>query len=167
MSHSQSKHRVHFIKYSFLELFWKHADPGHRVTVMATTNGTKMNNEPIPRLGKRLTKSELRVRIRLDAENCFMHCLLTSFVRFPLKLSPDLPLPTITFDHLQDLCNKATAIYTRQKRRQNRLHKEKIKNYIFDKWVRGNIHSTDIEFYNFLAKFISLEKKRRRFHKTS
>lgn len=125
---------------------------------MATANITESTAD-LKSGGQKLTKFVLRQRIRLDAENRFLHYLLTSFVRFPLKLSPDLPLPTVTFDHLQDLCNKATAIYSRQKPRPNRLHLEMIKNYIFDKWVRGNIHDTDIEFYNFFGKYIRLEKE--------
>jgi len=39
------------------------------------------------------------------------------------------------------------------------LNKEKIKNYIFDKWTRGNFNTTDIEFYNFFAKFINLNQE--------
>jgi hypothetical protein len=106
---------------------------------------------------QRLPKSQVLQDIRIAAENRFKYYLLTSFVRFSLTFPPNLPLPLVTFDHLQDLCNKPTAMYTRKTPRENCLNREKIKNHIFDKWARGNFHTTNIEFYNFFAKLIKLK----------
>lgn len=71
-------------------------------------------------------------------------------IRAPLTLPTTLPLEPITSDHLQDCCNKSTAVY-----HTARINpREYIYNAIYKQWYHG--HQTNVEFGHYPAKIIRL-----------
>lgn len=91
---------------------------------------------------------------RISRETVHRWCTELLFVRYPLKVVPRQPLPFITYDHLQDLCNKNVAIYRTAPIPFQQ--KQDFKDFIYKKWSRGNIHSTEIEFSTFFGKMIDI-----------
>lgn len=117
-----------------------------------------MDSNSQPKLSSHQLKKKARLLedLRREAEINYEQYALTSMVRHPLTLPLKSPLPLVTYDHLQDLCNKPTAIYMKAGK-QLHIHREDIKDYICDKWTRGNIHTTNVEFYRNFAKVIAFE----------
>ncbi|KAL8830900.1 MAG: hypothetical protein Q9191_001174 [Dirinaria sp. TL-2023a] len=81
----------------------------------------------------------------------------------PLDLPFSMPIPQVHLGHIQDSCNKSTAIYTitpRLEGHKGAYSEEKalrgdIIFTIYEQWFRN--HNVDIDFGNFLAKLIRIE----------
>ena len=80
----------------------------------------------------------------------------------PLILTPCLPNPPVRLEHIQDSCNKSTAVYsisphlephTMAYSNESSLRSEIIFT-IYEQWFSG--HDVDIDFGNFVAKLISI-----------
>lgn len=74
-----------------------------------------------------------------------------------------MPIPQVHLEHIQNSCNKSTAIYTITPRFEGYTEA-----YSEEKWFRGDIifsiyeqwfrdHNVDIDFDNFVAKLIPIE----------
>jgi len=101
---------------------------------------------------------ELFEKSRLSRERVHRWQIDLIFVRRPLKIVPRQPLPFITYDHLQDLCNKSVAIY---RTTPIPFHTQQdIKDFIYEKWTKGNLHKVDIEFSSFFGKLIDVRDPR-------
>lgn len=80
----------------------------------------------------------------------------------PLILTPCLPNPSVKLEHIQDSCNKSTAIYSVTPHLephttaygQDSGKRSEIVYTIYEQWFCG--HDVDIEFGNFVAKFVSV-----------
>lgn len=79
-----------------------------------------------------------------------------------LILTPSLPNPPVKLEHIQDSCNKSTAVYstiphlephTMAYSKDSAMRSEIIYT-IYEQWFRG--HDVDIDFGNFVAKLISI-----------
>jgi hypothetical protein len=104
-------------------------------------------------------------RLRQLREDRFNQRNGVYFGRKFLTIDPSLPLPELqehpgkapmllSVEHLQDFCNKSTAIYYTGT--QGGFF-EKMYKFILSKWApHGNIHTLDIEFARFFAKLIRL-----------
>ena len=81
----------------------------------------------------------------------------------PLILTPRLPNPPVRLEHIQDSCNKSTAVYsitphlvephTTAYIKDSEMRSEIIYT-IYEQWFCG--HDVDIDFGNFVAKLISI-----------
>lgn len=80
----------------------------------------------------------------------------------PLILTPSLPNPPVRLEHIQDSCNKSTAVYsitphlephTMAYSKDSGMRSEIIYT-IYEQWFCG--HDIDIDFGNFVAKLISI-----------
>jgi hypothetical protein len=109
---------------------------------MASRNRELLSNDDILRSSRR------------SRECVHRQILQRRFIRYPLTLPSSLPLAFVTYDHLQDICNKPTAIYWTS---PDRCDSTYLEHYIYDKWSRGNIHSTDVEFSRFFAKLVAIQ----------
>lgn len=65
----------------------------------------------------------------------------------PIKI--ETPAPKLSLDHLQDLGNKCTVIYS--------MDKGYGDGPIRKQWIRGNIHTTDIDFRRYFHKSIPID----------
>jgi hypothetical protein len=68
---------------------------------------------------------------------------------YALAIPSSLPLPFVQYTHLQDLCNKNTAIYWTTPERIDTGYMER---FIYEKWTQGNIHTTDLDFFRFFRQ---------------
>ena len=81
----------------------------------------------------------------------------------PPILNSTLPLPQVQLEHVQDSCNKSTAIYLVTPHYEPRTRgynndgadRSTIVYSIYQQWFRG--HHVDIDFGNFVAKLISIK----------
>ena len=80
----------------------------------------------------------------------------------PLILTPCLPNPPVRLEHIQDSCNKSTAVYSVTPHLEPRtlaysndssIRSELIYT-LYEQWFCG--HDVDIDFGNFVAKLISI-----------
>ncbi|KUJ08131.1 uncharacterized protein LY89DRAFT_677444 [Mollisia scopiformis] len=104
--------------------------------------------------------------LRLTREHSFRERLRCIFAARPLRLDPQLPLPSpkidptwepwlLNIEHLQDICSKTVAIY----RTYTQYTSDKLYKFIFDQWILshgGNVHKVDLEFARFFAKMIDI-----------
>ncbi len=108
------------------------------------------------------TNEEIIHRFRYDQEYYHRWCREYFNRRDPLILTPCLPNPPVRLEHIQDSCNKSTAVYsviphlephTRDYSNNSAIRSEIIYT-IYEQWFRD--HNVDIEFGNFVAKLISI-----------
>jgi len=123
---------------------------------MFSLSTTRSYTTSSPKMGDAMSIADREIFRKDRCARERVHQWLTDliFVRVPLKVIPRQPLPFITYHHLQDLCNKNVAIYTTAPIPFCPL--QDIKDFIYKKWSRGNIHSTEIEFLTFFGKLIDI-----------
>jgi hypothetical protein len=138
-------------------------------TMCEIRSTTKINDENI-RPSRRVLSGEDRFNndmvinsLRIFRESRFSSRNKRIFGRRPLRLAPTLPLPDLEHDsgsapwllsieHLQDFCNKSTAIYCTDILTDFTPMYE----FIFKKWSPGDVHKLDIEFARFFAKLVGV-----------
>jgi len=79
-----------------------------------------------PQAKEKLSMEEFLRRSRVGRENNHRNIMRYKFIRTPLTISPALPFAFVTLDHLQDLCNKTTAIYWTRPGEVNSTYLEKL-----------------------------------------
>lgn len=108
------------------------------------------------------TNEEMINDLRYDLEYHHRRCREYFSADAPLILTPCLPNPPVKLEHIQDSCNKSTAVYfitphseprTEAYSKDSRSRSEIIYT-IYEQWFCG--HDVDIDFGNFVAKLISI-----------
>lgn len=95
-------------------------------------------------------------KFRFVRETVFLNHVIDNTYKIPLTISlHTIPKHRVSLQHLQDLCNKATALYWHQLDTEDRCPSTfDLKAFLLQQWTKCNLHSTDIEFKRFLAKTI-------------
>lgn len=116
------------------------------------------------------TNDAILCRLRMDREFHHRWSREYFFITKPLVLSPRRSLSQISFDQIQDSCNKSTAIYwavsTSYSAKKNLDHvydgRDPVAmiNSLYPQWFRG--HHMDIEFGNFVAKLVCIETAKKK-----
>lgn len=116
------------------------------------------------------TNDAILCRLRMDREFHHRWSREYFFITKPLVLSPRRSLSQISFDQIQDSCNKSTAIYwavsTSYSAKKNLDHvydgRDRVAmiNSLYPQWFRG--HHMDIEFGNFVAKLVCIETAKKK-----
>ena len=110
-----------------------------------------------------LTNEEILRKIRFDEENHHRRCREYFFHSRPLTLPICLPIPQVDLEHIQDSCNKSTAIYSitphleghTEAYDRDGANRSDIIFSIYEQWFCD--HSVDIDFGGFVAKLIRIE----------
>ena len=110
-----------------------------------------------------LTNEEILRKIRFDEENHHRRCREYFFHARPLTLPVCLPIPQVDLEHIQDSCNKSTAIYSitphleghTEAYNRDGANRSDIIFSIYEQWFRH--HSLDIDFGGFVAKLLRIE----------
>ena len=108
------------------------------------------------------TNEEILQHFRYDHEYCHRRYREYFNHKDPLILTPCLPNPQVRLEHIQDSCNKSTAVYSvvphlephTRDYSNNSATRSEILYTIYEQWFRH--HNLDIEFGNFVAKLISI-----------
>ena len=104
-----------------------------------------------------LSNQEILRALRYEREHNHRILREIFFYRRPLFLACDFSLSDIALDHIQESCNKPTAIYwtPSPEPRTPRIPGWGLAHSVYDQWFRG--HDTDIEFGRFVAKLIAID----------
>lgn len=108
------------------------------------------------------TNEEILDRLRYEQEWYHRRCREYFSANDPLILTPCLPNPPVRLEHIQDSCNKSTAVYSVTPHLEpytiaysrDSGNRKDIITTIYEQWFRG--HDVDIDFGNFVAKLISI-----------
>ena len=110
-----------------------------------------------------LSNEEILRKLRFDEMYLHRHAREYFFTHELLTLSPSLPIPQVDLEHIQDSCNKSTAIYsitppleghTKACCRDSANRRDIIYS-IYEQWFH-DFH-VDIDFGRFVAKLIRVE----------
>ena len=108
------------------------------------------------------TNEEILHNLRYSQEYTHRRCREYFSAFAPLILTPSLPNPPVLLEHIQDSCNKSTAVYSISPHLEphtlayskNSTMRSEIIYTIYEQWFCG--HDVDIDFGNFIAKLISI-----------
>ena len=108
------------------------------------------------------TNEEILQNLRYEQEWNHRRCREYFSSNQPLILTPCLPNPPVRLEHIQDSCNKSTAIYSMTPHLEphtlayskDSANRSEIIYTIYEQWFCG--HDIDIDFGNFVAKLISI-----------
>ena len=101
--------------------------------------------------------------LRISEEYHHRRCREYFFGSGVLTIYPTLPIPKVELEHIQDSCNKSTAIYsitspwiphTPLLSRDKAIHSDLCFSF-YEQWFRD--HNVDIDFGTFIAKLIHIE----------
>lgn len=110
-----------------------------------------------------LTNEEILRKLRYQEENHHRRCREYFFGLGLLTLPVSLPIPEVHLEHIQDSCNKSTAIYSISPHLEGHTeayvrdssNRGDIVFSIYEQWFRD--HNIDIDFGNFVAKLIRVK----------
>ena len=108
------------------------------------------------------TNEEILHNLRYSQEWHHRRCREYFSCNAPLILTPCLPNPPVRLEHIQDSCNKSTAVYSITPHLEphtiayskDSSRRSEIIHTIYEQWFCG--HDVDIDFGNFVAKLISI-----------
>ena len=108
------------------------------------------------------TNEEILHNLRYSQEYYHRRCREYFSCNEPLILTPCLPNPPVRLEHIQDSCNKPTAVYSMTPHLEPHTiayskdsgRRSEIIYTIYEQWFCG--HHVDIDFGNFVAKLISI-----------
>lgn len=109
------------------------------------------------------TNEEILRKLRFLEENHHRRCR-EYFIHYGLLSLPlSLPIPQVDLEHIQDSCNKSTAIYSITPHLEGHTaaynrdcaNRSDMIFSIYEQWFRG--HHVDIDFGSFVAKLIHVE----------
>lgn len=110
-----------------------------------------------------LTNNDILRRLRASEEYGHRRCQEYFFDHGLLTLHPSSSIPQVYLEHIQDSCNKSTAIYSIAPHLEPHTDalcwdaslRDDFIFSIYEQWFRD--HNVDIDFGNFVAKFIRIE----------
>lgn len=108
------------------------------------------------------TNEEILHNLRYSQEWYHRRCREYFSANETLILTPCLPNPPVRLEHIQDSCNKSTAVYSMTPHLEPHTmayskdsgNRSEIIHTIYEQWFCG--HDVDIDFGNFVAKLISI-----------